>query len=249
MTLHRYADAVRAYDRALAIAPDLAAVAIAKGFAYVQWKGSLDTLRSALAVLPSNLDLGSGVTPAAERATLLLWERKADSLLILLRDPPGGLAKRDELSHPDLFAAWAHELRGDRQAARASFASALSALTTESDAGLYGYYIHARRGAALAGLGRRTEALQEVRWLRESRTCREDHQTAGPDAAEARAIILARLGESDAALDEIERQLAGPSKLTVHMLRLDPRWDPIRQHPRFKALLVKYADPEKWAVR
>ncbi len=73
--------------------------------------------------------------------------------------------------------------------------------------------------------------------------------TAGPDAAEARAIILARLGESDAALDEIERQLAGPSKLTVPMLRLDPRWDPIREDPRFKALLVKYANPEEWAVR
>jgi serine/threonine-protein kinase len=71
---------------------------------------------------------------------------------------------------------------------------------------------------------------------------------AGPDAAEARAIILARLGESDAALDEIERQLAGPSKLTVHTLRLDPRWDPIREHPRFKVLLVKYANPERIAL-
>ena len=67
---------------------------------------------------------------------------------------------------------------------------------------------------------------------------------AGPEAAEARAIILAQLGESDAALDEIERQLAGPSKVTVHTLRLDPRWDPIREHPRFKALLAKYANPE-----
>jgi len=26
----------------------------------------------------------------------------------------------------------------------------------------------------------------------------------------------------------------------VHKLRLDPRWDPIREHPRFKALLAKY---------
>jgi len=28
----------------------------------------------------------------------------------------------------------------------------------------------------------------------------------------------------------------------VHTLRLDPRWDPNREHPRFKALLVKYAN-------
>lgn len=44
------------------------------------------------------------------------------------------------------------------------------------------------------------------------------------------------------ALDEIERLLDGPSFVTVHTLRLDPRWDPIREYPRFKALLVKCTD-------
>ena len=32
-----------------------------------------------------------------------------------------------------------------------------------------------------------------------------------------------------------------PSRfLSVHTLRLDPRWDPIREHPRFQTLLAKY---------
>ncbi len=47
-------------------------------------------------------------------------------------------------------------------------------------------------------------------------------------------------GEVDAALDEIEQLLAGPGYVSVHTLRLDPRWDPIREHPRFQALLAKY---------
>jgi hypothetical protein len=55
-----------------------------------------------------------------------------------------------------------------------------------------------------------------------------------------RALILAQAGEDDAALDEIERLLAGPSLLSVHTLQLDPLWDPIRDHPRFKTLLAKY---------
>ena len=243
MFVRRYADAVRALDRAVALAPDLALYAVAKGYVYVLWKGDLDTLRL-LATVPADMDLGSGLSSVMVRAELLLWERKADSLLALSRGLQCGPRDVDEFFQPDLLAAWAHELRGDKQAARAAFASALGVLAMEPDAGPLGFVVHAQRGAALAGLGRKVEALEEVRWLRESRICREDHYEAGPTAARARAIILAQLGESDAALDEIQRLLAGPTPLTVHTLRLDPRWDPIREHPRFKALLVKYANPE-----
>jgi serine/threonine-protein kinase len=246
--LRRYADAVRAFDRALTLAPDLRYAAAAKGLTYVIWKGDLDSLRSVLNGMPVAADLGEAASVAASRALLLLWERKADSLLVLVRGAHGGTFEFDEFFQPDLYAAWAHRLRGDERAARAAYASALAALAGVSDATSTGFCVHAQRGAALAGLGRRAEALKEVRWLRESRTCREDKMDAGPAAAEARAVILAQLGDADAAVKEIEPLLAGPSWLSVHTLRLDPRWDPIRQHPRFKALLVKYADPEKWVV-
>jgi len=49
--------------------------------------------------------------------------------------------------------------------------------------------------------------------------------------AEDRAQILAQAGDADPALDEIERLLARPSRLSVHTLRLDPLWDPIRDRP------------------
>jgi hypothetical protein len=38
----------------------------------------------------------------------------------------------------------------------------------------------------------------------------------------------------------VERHLAGFSYLSVHTLRIDPLWDPIRENPRFKELLFKY---------
>jgi serine/threonine-protein kinase len=81
--------------------------------------------------------------------------------------------------------------------------------------------------------------LGEARWLQQSVVYRED-AFAGPQLAEERARILAQAGDAGAALDVIEKLLAGPSEFSVHMLRLDPRWDQIREHPRFKALLVKY---------
>jgi serine/threonine-protein kinase len=248
VNLRRYADAVRAYNQALALAPDLGYAAVAKGMTYVAWKGDLDTLRSALSNIPKDADLGGGATVAGTRALLLLYERKADSLLVLVRDCRGGASEFDELFQPALYSAWAHRLRGEEQAASAAFASALRILATASDDGQDGWRVHALRGAALAGLGRRAEALREVRWLQESSVCRDDQFASGPLAQDARAFILAQLGEADAAVDEIERGLRSPVGVsTVHTLRLDPRWDPIRNHPRFKALLVKYANPERSA--
>ena len=57
-------------------------------------------------------------------------------------------------------------------------------------------------------------------------------------------MILSQGGYEDEATAEIEELLAAPSWTSVPMLRLDPRWDPIRDDPRFQALLVKYADPQ-----
>ena len=83
-----------------------------------------------------------------------------------------------------------------------------------------------------------------ARWIEQSAVYRED-AFFGPLVAANRAWILAQAGEAEAALGEIERLLVAPSfNVTVHTLRLDPRWDPIRDDPRFQALLVQYANPE-----
>jgi serine/threonine-protein kinase len=139
-----------------------------------------------------------------------------------------------------LYAAWAHQMRGDEPAARADFHSAHVFLDSVLKEKPDDWRVHAARGLALAGLGRRAEALGEASWLQQSAVYRED-AFEGPLLAEDRGRILAQAGEADAALDEIERLLGRPSWLSVHTLRLDPRWDPIRDHPRFRALLTKYA--------
>ena len=73
-----------------------------------------------------------------------------------------------------LYAAWAHQLRGDRSAARAAFDSARVLLDSALRELPDDWRVHAARGLALAGLGRRDEALREARWLQQSEVYRED---------------------------------------------------------------------------
>ena len=54
------------------------------------------------------------------------------------------------------------------------------------------------------------------------------------------AAVEAQVGEIDRALARIERLLITPYgafPITLALLRLDPTWIPLRQHPRFKAIV------------
>ena len=235
--LHRYADAVGAYDRALSLAPDMHQAAYRRALAFILWQGRLDPMREMLNHLPEGAELGAGGSVAAQRAALLLLERDAERLL-QMAEVSGAT---DFVGHlfflpSALYRGWAHQLRGDAASARLAFGAALTRLDAAVRDLPNDWRIHAARGLALAGAARKAEAAAEARWLQQCAVYRNDAHF-GTVVAEFRAQILAQSGSADAALDEIERLVRGPSWLSVHTLRLDPRWDPIRAHPRFQALL------------
>ena len=240
LATRRYADAIRAYERTLELAPDFVPAAVRRGEAFVRLKGELDSLRVAVEPLPLQDDLGFIGTVASVRARLLLWERNADGLLALLQQVGAPVFETQTTFFPAaLYQAWAHELKGDEEAARAAFGEALTLLDSVLVELPDELRIHAARGLTLAGLGDRDEALLEADLLAESPVFQED-LLDGTDMVMDRAIILARVGELDEALDYVERLLSNPSKLSVHTLRLNPLWDPLRNHPRFQVLLEEY---------
>jgi serine/threonine-protein kinase len=151
--LHRYAEAVRGYDQALSLAPDFNQAALNKGWTYVQWLGQLDTLRVVLTRPPSGVDPGPFGMRAAYELSLLYLERQADSLLRLLAmSGPGVFAGAVSFLPSSLCAAWAHQLHGDRPAARAAFDSARVLLDSVIRGFPDDWRVHAARGLALAGL-------------------------------------------------------------------------------------------------
>ena len=59
----------------------------------------------------------------------------------------------------------------------------------------------------------------------------------GPSRVDDLARIYVMVGEFDAAIDQLEFLLSIPGELSIPLLRLDPAWDPLRDHRRFKKLV------------
>jgi tetratricopeptide (TPR) repeat protein len=100
---------------------------------------------------------------------------------------------------------------------------------------------HGQLGLILAALGQKEEAINEgkraVELLPESQDALD-----GPQATESLALIYAWTGEFDEAFRLLDHLLAVPNvHLTVPVLKLDPSWDPLREDPRFQALIDKHS--------
>jgi hypothetical protein len=53
------------------------------------------------------------------------------------------------------------------------------------------------------------------------------------------------VGEYDLAIDKLDYLLSIPSYISVPSIRLDPKWDPLRRHPKFQQLLEKYSQDKE----
>ena len=89
-------------------------------------------------------------------------------------------------------------------------------------------------------MDRKKEAIREGRKAVDLLPVSRDAFT-GPHVIGSLAEIYTLVGDHDAAIDQLAYLLSIPSDMTVHILKLNPVWDPLREHPRFKELLAKYS--------
>jgi tetratricopeptide (TPR) repeat protein len=139
-----------------------------------------------------------------------------------------------------------YDLMGEAERARGSFETARIWLEERLKEPAAFPFQRGILGLAYARLGRKEEAirqgLQGVEMLPVSKDA-----VSGPFTVFDLAQIYTLVGEHDAALDQIEYLLSIPAgcAMSVAALRIDPRWDPLRDHPRFQKLLEDYGKKER----
>ncbi len=237
--LRRYPEAVRTYDQAIALAPDVAWPFIAKAWSFWLWKGreGLAEAREMIEQIPETSDPGMAVWARFWQETYEGQPRKA--LAVLDPVPEEVVETWHSIRPKALLAARAYEQLGQPDRAREGYARAAAILEQEILDREPDPRLHSALGVAYAGLGRGAEAIREGSRAVELLPMSQDAFNGGLYVFEL-ATIFAMSGEPGRAIEQLERLLSVPWTVSVEFLELDPIWEGVRRHPDFKRLAERY---------
>ncbi|NIM91447.1 MAG: protein kinase, partial [Candidatus Aminicenantes bacterium] len=236
MALREYQEAEDCYNRSIFLAPDQTEAHAFKAMNYWMWEGDLGKARAALEQIPVKKN------PLVIYFWVLqeMLERNYQAALDRLSS-----ASVDCFEGADFFMPKAqsegliYQLMNKPELARTSFDSARIILEKEINARPDDPRLHSSLGIVYASLGRKEEAIREGKLAIKLYPVSKDALT-GTSFMQDLASIYIIVGEYEAALDQIEYLLSIPSwQISAAYLRIEPEFDPLREHPRFKRLLKK----------
>ena len=235
--LRQYASTADMIAQALAISPDDPEVLVTK-VKQLQWTGNLPAARAVLARLPAG---SAGGQSDSLRFVQLLWERRFDEAAQFMETQIAKEKSESPAKVPDsqVLLGDARSLGGDKEGARPAYLAAKAGFEKLRKEEPQSPFFAANLAFTEAGLGNKEAALREAKRAVSLLPVTED-PVFGPGMEEALAGVEAQVGESESAITRLERLLTTPYgafPLNQTALRLDPTWDPLRSHPRFKALI------------
>src|SRR6266496_1810057 len=239
MATRNFEAADKIFDRGIEAAPESFGSRALKSALAIRWKGDFSVAEKELASVPPGVDPQGLVTLG--RAEVLTLQRKFKEALQVIQQFRGEtlLVRVSTICPKASLEGTLYLYLDDKVDAHSAFERAriiAERLVRESpdDAARHG-----QLGLILAGLGQKDAAIAEgkraVELLPESQDAFD-----GPEVTAVLAQIYAWTGESDEAFRLLDHLLVVPNGITVHYLKLDPVWDPLRKDPRFQVLIDKY---------
>ena len=229
--IRRYEQAIDACDQALAIAPNEAWPYLTKAFTYWSWKGDTQKSRVALKSVPKDHAWFPWVWYWQE-----IFARQYHEAINQLSSTPDEWIRIKICACPKLLlAAFAYEFMHEPQRALEAYESARAML--EKEVKLYpdDPRYHSSLGIAYAYLGNKENAIKQGKQAVNILPIAKDAFYGIPYVLDL-AHIYTIVGEYDAALDQLEYLLSIASWLSASWIAIDPRWDRLRDHPRFQRL-------------
>ena len=228
--MRRYDESERALDRAIILSPDQAIAHVFKIWNYLL-QGDTEKARIALRNASRMVKPAELVTVVPFDHVRLLPDVYDE---ILSRTPITDDATVDPAELNLGLAELNLQLGRDEEAVRYYQA------TLDSLESIYGDDMPDRLIAyaalANAGLGRNEDAIRLAEAVLEAIPVSFD-AFEGIVTGGIAARVFVRAGEYDRAIDQLEMLLAIPSEISPALLRIDPVWDPLRDHPRFQKLV------------
>jgi TolB-like protein/Flp pilus assembly protein TadD len=215
-------------------------------FGPLESEGELGPLRAAVSTVTPEED-PNGAIRDLHNLILALWDHDPDSVARISAKAAETTFVFNAVKYPkSWYEGLAARMRGDKKGAQAAFAAAR--LEVEK-----AVLADASDGRALsllamidAGLGRQEQAVQEAEHACELET----FENFAPNAAIVRcnlAVVYAWNGQPDLAISELDQLVnrpAGtnlPAQPTYGDFRWNPLWDPLRNDPRFTAIMKRLA--------
>ena len=175
-------------------------------------------------------------------ANLLLLQRKYDQLLQLGEKFPDDsfAAVPGSLGMKYFAIGIAQKGLGDDTAARTALVKAKNILEEQLKQKPDDADLHVGFAKVLAWLGEKDAAIAEAQRAMDLRPESKD-AFEGPQITEQVAQVYTILGDNARAIELLDGLLSRPSEVTLHALKLNPAWDPLRNDIGFQALFTKYA--------
>jgi TolB-like protein/Flp pilus assembly protein TadD len=240
----RWPEAARWAEKMRAMAPASIVAKIQSGYVDFWWKGDTGLLKTLLSQVPEGVDPDGSITSCRwDRAMI---DRDFAAARQALEKSPPEIAYTNEGSTPISFLNGLIDLaQGDTAAAKKDLERARPSFEKAVEEAPESATRHANLGWFYAFAGRKEDAIREGRRAVELKPESKD-AFDGAGMSAYLALIYARVGEKELALQLIERLLNTPGpvdsvdySITVNDLKYRWEWDPIRNDPRFQKLIAK----------
>ncbi|UCG91637.1 MAG: tetratricopeptide repeat protein [candidate division WOR-3 bacterium] len=236
LVTRRYVQALETCDQAIALAPDQVWPYFYKTFIYWCWNGDLKKASAVLKGAPKKHVWMPWVWYWQE-----MFQGKYREAIERLSLTDGDWIRIKIGARPkSLFSAYAYELLNEPHNARTNYETAKTMLEAEVKKHPDDPRYHSSLGIAYAALDQKTKAIKEGMQAVKLLPISKDAFYGIPYVQDL-ARIYTIVGEYDKALDQLEYLLSIPSWLSVSWVKVDPRWNPVRELPRFQKLLKKYS--------